>query len=119
MLWQPFVENAVKHAITPRISPGTIVLRARKADADLELQVRDDGPGIPENVSFATSAGVGIRNAIDRLNLLFPRTHRICFVNNEGGGLTVTVTIPFTLYGEGFTGGRNGRKTNITDDPDR
>jgi two-component sensor histidine kinase len=108
MIWQPFVENAVKHAIAPRISPGTIMLRARKIGSSLELQVRDSGRGIPDTFSFSRSSGVGIRNTLDRLELLFPKNHDISFVNNNGGGLSVTFTIPFRMQKDDSNGAGTG-----------
>jgi hypothetical protein len=46
MLIQPLVENAVMHGIEPKVAGGTVVVRARRIDAGLCVDVRDDGAGL-------------------------------------------------------------------------
>lgn len=44
---QPLVENAVRHAIEPKIEGGTVRIRARAKSGALMLWVADDGMGMP------------------------------------------------------------------------
>src|SRR6185436_2761218 len=46
LLLQPLVENAIKHGIGPRPTPGQIAVRARISGAMLELDVQDNGVGL-------------------------------------------------------------------------
>src|SRR4029079_9430806 len=46
---QPLIENAVRHAIAPRESGGTITIEAQRAGDVLRVAITDDGPGIRDN----------------------------------------------------------------------
>jgi len=48
LLLQPVVENAVRHAISPRAEGGVIRIEARKDGDRLVLTVEDDGPGMSD-----------------------------------------------------------------------
>ena len=44
---------------------------------------------------------IGITNAIERLNLLYPNDYTITFENNDTGGARIYVLIPYkTLKGD-------------------
>src|SRR3954468_15052070 len=45
MSLQPIVENAIRHGVGNRATPGAIVIRARRVGDALHVTVRDDGPG--------------------------------------------------------------------------
>jgi LytS/YehU family sensor histidine kinase len=47
LIMQPLVENAIRHGIAPRATPGKIEITAMLADGQLHFHIRDDGPGIP------------------------------------------------------------------------
>ncbi len=94
MVWQPLVENAIKHGIAPRKTGGVLTLGARRIGTDLELTIHDNGEGMGRSVP-TSSNGVGIRNTMERLELLYPSSHEILFADNSEGGVTVTLRIPF------------------------
>jgi signal transduction histidine kinase len=75
MLLQTLVENAVKYGITTRAEGGEIAIIARCADGALRLQVTNPGELVTSAAGAAktraTSTGVGLRNAAERLRLLF------------------------------------------------
>jgi signal transduction histidine kinase len=95
LLLQPLVENSVRHAVAVRVEPGTIEVAARRDGDRLELQVRDNGPGLPKGRVPVNGAGVGLANTRSRLEHLYGASHRLAFVEPPGGGLAVVVTIPF------------------------
>jgi signal transduction histidine kinase len=51
MIVQPPVENAVKHGIAPKEEGGELSLRVRRQNADLEIEVADNGVGSNEKHS--------------------------------------------------------------------
>jgi signal transduction histidine kinase len=69
MLLQTLVENAVKYGITPRAEGGEIAIIARSSNGELRIQVMN--PGEIEHGGKATSTGLGLRNAAERLRLIF------------------------------------------------
>ncbi len=79
MLLQTLVENVVKYGISASPDGGEIAIITRRESGGLHLQVTNPGelaaatPAKPSNTA-AGSTGVGLRNAADRLRLLFGDT---------------------------------------------
>jgi two-component system LytT family sensor kinase len=96
LLLQPLVENAVRHGIAPHSRPGLIVIEASRAAAQLHLQVRDSGDGLPPDRLTLLNQGVGLTNTRARLQHLYRQDHDFVFSNAEGG-LCVSVSIPFVV----------------------
>jgi sensor histidine kinase YesM len=73
MLLQTLVENAVKYGISARSDGGEIAIVARRENGALRLQVTNPGslPSSPRQTRANGSTGVGLRNAGERLRLLF------------------------------------------------
>jgi signal transduction histidine kinase len=69
MLLQTLVENAVKYGISPRHEGGEIAIIARNSGGSLRIQVSN--PGEVARDAQATSTGVGLHNAAERLRLIF------------------------------------------------
>jgi LytS/YehU family sensor histidine kinase len=69
MLLQTLVENAIKHGIAELKQGGTLRLTAKVLDQELLLRV--DNPCPHPRVAPPASNGVGLRNASERLRLLF------------------------------------------------
>jgi two-component system, LytTR family, sensor kinase len=95
LLLQPLVENSIRHAVAVRIEPGRIEIRARQLGETLELVVSDNGPGMPPSPLTSPGKGVGLANTRSRLERLYGANHQLRFSEPPGGGLMVTVTIPF------------------------
>ncbi|MDQ3804896.1 MAG: histidine kinase [Acidobacteriota bacterium] len=96
LILQPIVENALRHGIAPRSSPGRIEISAKRDNGSLRIQVRDNGPGLPAitkpNGRFRE--GVGLANTRARLAQLYGESHRLELANAPEGGLVVTLEIP-------------------------
>lgn len=97
LILQPIVENAIRHGIAPRSTPGLIEIGAEKRNGTLRIQVRDNGPGLPglrtsENLF---QKGLGLANTETRLERLYGSAHLFDLSNNPAGGLVVTLEIPF------------------------
>lgn len=93
LILQPLVENAIRHGIAPRSTPGRIEVSAKRKDGALVLSVQDNGPGIaaPENLK----KGVGISSTKARLERLYGTAHRFELSNVAAGGVVVTLELPF------------------------
>jgi signal transduction histidine kinase len=97
MLLQPLVENAIRHGIARKIGGGRVDISARRDGDMLMLAVRDTGPGLPVAATSPLSTGVGLANTRSRLEHLFGDRHRLEFTEPPGGGLLVSIVIPFAL----------------------
>jgi two-component system, LytTR family, sensor kinase len=96
LLLQPIVENAIRHGIAPRTSPGKIEIQAKKNNGILKVRVQDNGPGLSDDQrkTAPLKKGLGLSNTRERLQQLYGKGHRFELENAPEGGLVVTVEIP-------------------------
>lgn len=94
---QPLVENAVRHGVERR-GRGRIAIIGRDAGTDVLLRVRDDGVGIaPERAAQVLAGhggGIGLSSVQARLQASFGPDYGLEIEAHEGGGTTVTMTLP-------------------------
>jgi LytS/YehU family sensor histidine kinase len=97
LILQPIVENAIRHGIAPRSTPGLIEIEAKQDNGTLRIQVRDNGPGLSEHRTseYLFKKGLGLANTETRLKRLYGAAHYFDLRNNPAGGLIVTLEIPF------------------------
>ncbi|MBL7744525.1 MAG: histidine kinase [Chitinophagaceae bacterium] len=76
-LLQPIVENAVKHGLKATGKMTEILLEVKKNDTGLEINIADNGPLFPDELS----PGYGVKSVFDKLDLLFPGQYAIHFRN--------------------------------------
>ena len=97
LILQPIVENAIRHGISPRTSPGRIEIGAKKLNGNLQIAITDNGPGLNSNSNSGSivKEGVGLSNTEARLKQLYGANHRLDLSNTSKGGLTVVLEIPF------------------------
>lgn len=93
LILQPIVENAIQHGIAEMEANGCIEIQASRRNGWLQLQVRDNGAGIP--ASLPKKQGIGLSNTRSRLKQHFGTAHRFELLNLEAGGLEVRIAIPF------------------------
>jgi two-component system, LytTR family, sensor kinase len=94
LLWQPVLENAIRHGVTPLAGRGRIVIASRREGDDLVLEIRDNGRGLPTEDAFRE--GVGLRNIRERVEQLYGRRARFNLVPALGGGTLATLRFPFS-----------------------
>jgi len=95
LVLQPLVENAIRYAVEPRVTGGAIVIRARRVDDRLCLEVEDDGPGLERERGPDDGAGVGLSNTAARLVGLYGDRQEFQLESLGGGGLRARVMMPF------------------------
>jgi LytS/YehU family sensor histidine kinase len=91
LILQPLVENAILHGIAPIAQPGALEIRAARDGESLHLQVRDTGPGLPQQTS-PQRLGIGLSNTQSRLHRLYGSKQRFELLNDKG--LVVNIHIP-------------------------
>lgn len=98
MILQTLVENAVKYGIGTRREGGEIGISARIDGATLNIRVTNPGdlsaPASPAAARAGSSTGVGLRNASERLKLLFGDRAALNLLAEPAGCVTADVVIP-------------------------
>ena len=97
--FQPLVENAIQHGLHSSSRAGRIQLVVRAAGPWLEMNVTDDGEGVPsaqiEKLFFAAGQRVHALTLLRRrLQGLFGRSFQLEVRSEIGEGTTVTMRIP-------------------------
>ena len=90
---QPLVENAVRHAVAPSPTGGTIRVAARLDGRTLTLSVDDDGPG-GDRRAVDNSRGLGLRALKRRLEVRYGNRARLEIRTAPGEGFSVTIVLP-------------------------
>ena len=95
LLLQPLVENAIKYAVTPSEHGADIWLTASREHEAVRIEVSDNGTGGASEIAASPSTGVGLANIRDRLSQAYGAAHRFETRQNEHGGFSVILEIPF------------------------
>jgi len=95
LLLQPLVENAIKHGISRRTSPGTVRVSARGRGDRVVVEVENDGPDQPAPAPrAATRSGIGLLNTRARLDRIYGAGYRLEMLPRADGGMLVRVDLP-------------------------
>lgn len=92
---QPIVENAVKHAIAPRVRGGQIRITAHSDKDNLVIEVSDDGAG-KLNGNEPNNNGLGLRLVRESLAARFGSAASLTTESAPNEGFKVSITIPRT-----------------------
>jgi len=97
LILQPIVENAIRHGVVARAGDGRVEIRSCRDDGRLRLQVTDNGPGLHAEGGRGASVSHGLGFALTRARLerLYESDQRFSLADADGGGLRVTLEIPF------------------------
>jgi two-component system sensor histidine kinase YesM len=99
LMLQPFIENAVNHAIRDDNKPLNVSIRIFQSDEVILFEVEDDGIGIHESVlksifQHEPPVGYGICNVNNRIKLSYGEEYGIYIISTLGKGTKVTIKIP-------------------------
>ena len=98
MLLQTLVENAVKYGIATRPEGGEVAIIARCVGGALSIQVTNPGSlSTSPSPARAGSTGVGLRNAADRLRLLFGERASLRLRAEAPALVVAEATLPFQV----------------------
>ncbi len=95
LLLQPLIENAIKYAVTPAENGADIWITASREGQAVRIEVADNGDGGGAEIAASPSTGVGLANIRDRLSQAYGAAHRFETRQNERGGFSVILEIPF------------------------
>lgn len=107
MLIQPFVENAIWHGLLHKEVPGKLIIRVKRVDDLLIVEVEDDGVGRQKaqemkSKSATTRKSLGLKITADRLKMLHNHNGQqgsieyidLTSSSGEAGGTLVKIKIP-------------------------
>jgi len=95
LLLQPLIENAIKYAVTPAENGADIWITAAREGQAVRIEVADNGNGEGGEIAASPSTGVGLANIRDRLSQAYGGSHRFETRQNDKGGFSVILEIPF------------------------
>lgn len=96
LLWQPVLENAIRHGLAPMAGGGRIVVRSAREGEELLLEIRDSGRGLPQS-GKRLREGVGLPNVRARLAQLYGSRAWVALEAAPGGGTIASVRLPLTI----------------------
>ncbi|HTL68444.1 MAG TPA: histidine kinase [Lacunisphaera sp.] len=96
---QPLVENAIKHGISRRTTPGTVRLASSAAGGRLRIMISNDRADEPAAgaVDRSASTGIGLANTRAQLEKLYGVDYRLEFLPDPGGITTVALDLPLRM----------------------
>jgi two-component system LytT family sensor kinase len=95
MLLQPIVENSLKHGLAGKLEGGHICIRTTLNDGRLQIEIEDNGVGIPEiRMPQVYVEGIGISNVHERLKILYGADFVMDIRSREGEGTRIRIDVP-------------------------
>lgn len=88
LLLLPFIENAFKHGLYEETVQGFVHIVICQTDNELILQVSNSKPSPPNE----KRKGIGLQNAIKRLNLLYPGRH-VMNIKDEANAYQINLSL--------------------------
>jgi len=107
LLLQPFVENAINHAIYEDHTCLEIAIRVYRSVHDgapaLMLEVEDDGCGMPSEqvetlLSAESKSGYGIKNVHERIQLAYGPNYGVTIHSQVGRGTKIMIILPLQQH---------------------
>lgn len=108
---QPLVENSLLHGLKNKGYKGEIIISAKKDEEKMRIEIYDDGSGFADGkkemiddmlLHYAKQPpklegnSIGILNVQKRIKLLCGREYGLSYTENETGGVTTHLCLPYT-----------------------
>jgi LytS/YehU family sensor histidine kinase len=97
LILQPVVENALRHGLWPQTEGGALAIAARRAGAELELEVTDEGVGLAPGFDPDRSTGVGLANVRARLAQMYGSDASLEVSPGAVCGVRVRLRLPYRI----------------------
>jgi two-component system LytT family sensor kinase len=95
LILQPLVENAVKHGIAQRRTPGRVSVTARRAGDRLCLAVANDSAEGGQQARASENHGIGLSATRGRLQRIFGARHQLDCRIDGPDGTVITIELPW------------------------
>lgn len=100
---QPIVENAIQHGLEEMIEECRIHLSIVEVGEDLEIAIKDNGPGIEtgqlegiyRGEIRSKSSGIGLNNINERIKMMYGDDYGLEIDSEVGAGTSVRIRLPF------------------------
>lgn len=113
MIVQPFVENAVRHGLEPKVGKGMVTLQIEDMGEWLRIVIRDDGVGMSDeekerqqqklnskdNSQWDTipEKEIGVANVARRIHLFYGDNYKLELFSQKDKGTMITMELPVKL----------------------
>lgn len=100
LLLQPFVENAIKHGFKNEKEKFMLSICISEEKENIIITIEDNGQGMSEEKrkelmeKMQTEQNIGIRNAVERIEIYYGKDARVNIKSEEGIGTIVTIRLP-------------------------
>ncbi len=104
MILQPLVENSIKHGLSRKVGAGSILIRSRRENGRVVIEVEDDGMGfLMDALEAPMSSGIGLTNVRERLHVIYGASYRLKLTSEPGKGTSARIEIPEFVAAEQIT----------------
>jgi two-component system LytT family sensor kinase len=104
MILQPLVENSIKHGFARKVGPGSIVIRSRRQQGRVSIEIEDDGMGfLVDHLDAPMVSGIGLANVRERLRVIYGATYHLTLTSEPGRGTTARIEVPDLIAAEQVT----------------
>ena len=94
LILQPFIENAIKHGIGPKLDNGRIEVTIELRDEQLDIQIQDNGIGLSKGWKLTDNQGIGLSNSLHRMEKIYTHNFSLRIINHPDGGVLVHIQLP-------------------------
>ena len=95
MILQPLVENSIKHGLSRKVGAGSILIRSRRQNGRVVIEVEDDGMGfLMDALEAPMSSGIGLTNVRERLHVIYGAAYQLKLTSEPGKGTSARIEIP-------------------------
>ena len=95
MILQPLVENSIKHGLSRKLGDGSILIRSRRENGRVVIEVEDDGMGfLIDALEAPMSSGIGLSNVRERLHVIYGAAYQLKLTSEPGKGTSARIEIP-------------------------